>query len=38
MSNVEVIANEAAGAIVERITGRPADRRTIASAVAAVKA
>lgn len=37
MGNVEAIANEAAAAIVERITGRPADRKAIASAVGAVK-
>jgi F-type H+-transporting ATPase subunit b len=38
MSNVEAIANEAAAAIVEHITGRPADLEAIARAIATVKA
>ncbi|MCI0466500.1 MAG: F0F1 ATP synthase subunit B' [Beijerinckiaceae bacterium] len=37
MSNVEGIANDAAAAIVERITGKPADGAAIARAVAAIK-
>ena len=37
MSNVESIARDAAGAIFERILGRPADSNAIAAAVAAVK-
>ena len=37
MTNVESIAREAAGAIVERLLGRPADGEAIAAAVAAVK-
>jgi F-type H+-transporting ATPase subunit b len=37
MSNVESIARDAAGAIFERILGRPADANAIAAAVAAVK-
>lgn len=37
MSNVEAIASEAASAIVQRITGRPADGVAIASAIAALK-
>ncbi|WP_158812778.1 F0F1 ATP synthase subunit B [Methylocapsa sp. S129] len=37
MSNVESIATEAAGAIFERILGRPADSHAIAAAVASVK-
>lgn len=37
MTNVESIAREAAGAIVERLLGRPADGPAIAAAVAAVK-
>lgn len=38
MSNVAPIATETAAAIIERITGRPADKKTIATAVAAIKA
>jgi len=38
MSNVETIANEAAAAIVSRLTGRPADQAAVARAVAAFKA
>jgi len=38
MSNVEEIASEAAAAIVQRITGNPADPQAIARAVAALKA
>jgi F-type H+-transporting ATPase subunit b len=37
MTNVESIARDAAGAIFERILGRPADGQAIAAAVAAVK-
>jgi F-type H+-transporting ATPase subunit b len=37
MTNVESIARDAAGAIFERILGRPADAAAIAAAVAAVK-
>jgi F-type H+-transporting ATPase subunit b len=37
MSNVEAIARDAAGAIYERIIGRPADTSAIADAVAAAK-
>jgi F-type H+-transporting ATPase subunit b len=37
MSNVGTIAGEAAAAIVARITGRPADTRAIAAALAADK-
>ncbi|MGA2044637.1 MAG: F0F1 ATP synthase subunit B [Roseiarcus sp.] len=37
MSNVESIAVDAAGAIFERVLGRPADSAAIAAAVAAVK-
>jgi F-type H+-transporting ATPase subunit b len=37
MANVETIAREATGAIVERILGRPADGQAVADAVAAVK-
>jgi F-type H+-transporting ATPase subunit b len=37
MSNVESIAVDAAGAIFERVLGRPADAAAIAAAVAAVK-
>jgi F-type H+-transporting ATPase subunit b len=33
MANVDAIAADAAGAIVERITGRPADAKTVAAAV-----
>jgi F-type H+-transporting ATPase subunit b len=38
MSNVEAIANEAAAAIVQRITGRPTDPSAISAAIATVKA
>ena len=38
MANVESIAADAAGAIVERITGRPADAKAVAAAVADAKA
>lgn len=38
MSNVETIAGEAAAAIVQRITGRPAAQEAIARAIAALKA
>jgi F-type H+-transporting ATPase subunit b len=38
MSNVEAIANETAAAIVERITGRPANPVAIARAIATAKA
>lgn len=37
MTNVETIAADAAAAIVERITGRPADADTVAAAVASSK-
>jgi F-type H+-transporting ATPase subunit b len=37
MSNVQTIASEAASAIVQRITGRPADGAAIERAVAALK-
>jgi F-type H+-transporting ATPase subunit b len=37
MTNVESIARDAAGAIFERILGRPADQGAIAAAVSAVK-
>jgi F-type H+-transporting ATPase subunit b len=37
MTNVESIARDAAGAIFERILGRPADASAIAAAVASVK-
>ena len=37
MTNVESIAREAAGAIFERILGRPADSNAIAAAVASIK-
>lgn len=37
MTNVENIARDAAGAIFERILGRPADANAIAAAVASVK-
>jgi hypothetical protein len=37
MSNVESIARDAAGAIFERILGRPADADAIAKAVASAK-
>jgi F-type H+-transporting ATPase subunit b len=37
MSNVEAIAREAAGAIYERIIGRPADTSAIADAVTSAK-
>jgi F-type H+-transporting ATPase subunit b len=38
MSHVETIANEAAAAIVQRITGKPADPSAIANAIVALKA
>jgi F-type H+-transporting ATPase subunit b len=38
MSNVEAIAGEAAAAIVQRVTGRPADQDAIARAIAGLKA
>ena len=38
MANVESIAADAAGAIVERITGRPADAKAVAAAIADAKA
>lgn len=38
MANVEGIAGEAAAAIVEHITGKPADPKTIAAALTATKA
>ena len=38
MGNVEAIASEAAAAIVQRITGKPADPKTIARAIATSKA
>jgi F-type H+-transporting ATPase subunit b len=38
MSNAGLIANDAAAAIVERITGRPADPTAIAKAIAALEA
>lgn len=38
MANVESIANDAAAAIVERITGKPAEPKAIAAALAATKA
>lgn len=38
MQNVESIAADAASAIVERITGRPADKSAVASAVSQAKA
>lgn len=37
MTNVEAIARDAAGAIVERILGRPADPNAVAAAVASAK-
>jgi F-type H+-transporting ATPase subunit b len=37
MTNVESIARDAAGAIFERILGRPADAKAVAAAVASVK-
>jgi F-type H+-transporting ATPase subunit b len=37
MSHVETIANEAAAAIVQRITGKPADSSVIAKAIVAFK-
>lgn len=37
MSNVQTIASEAAAAIVQRITGKPADGAAVAKAVAALK-
>jgi F-type H+-transporting ATPase subunit b len=38
MANVESIAADAAAAIVERITGKPADAKAVAAAVAQTKA
>jgi F-type H+-transporting ATPase subunit b len=38
MANVEAIAADAAAAIVQRITGRPADAKAVADAVAGAKA
>jgi len=38
MSNVEAIAGEAATAIVQRITGKPADQDAIARAIAGLRA
>jgi F-type H+-transporting ATPase subunit b len=38
MRNVQAIASDAAAAIVEHITGKPADRDSIAQALAAIKA
>jgi F-type H+-transporting ATPase subunit b len=38
MANVEEIAGEAAAAIVEHITGKPADRKAIDAALATTKA
>ncbi len=38
MGNVESIAADAAAAIVERITGQPADAKAVAAAVASAKA
>jgi F-type H+-transporting ATPase subunit b len=38
MSNVETIAIEAAAAIVEQLTGKPADQQAVARAIAAIKA
>lgn len=38
MSNVETIAADAASAIVERITGKPADQNAVKAAVAQAKA
>lgn len=38
LSNVEAIAGEAAAAIVQRLTGKPADQAAIARAIAALKA
>ncbi len=37
MANVEQIAREAAAAIVEHLTGKPADAKAIAAAIAATK-
>lgn len=37
MANVDAIAADAAAAIVERITGRPADAKTVAAAVSGSK-
>ncbi len=38
MANVELIAADAAAAIIERITGKPADPKAVATAVAQAKA
>jgi F-type H+-transporting ATPase subunit b len=38
MENVEAIANETAAAIVQHITGKPADQNAIAKAIATIKA
>lgn len=38
MANVDAIAADAAAAIIERITGRPADAKAVAAAVASSKA
>jgi F-type H+-transporting ATPase subunit b len=38
MGNVDAIANETAAAIVQHITGKPANQSAIAAAIAAVKA
>jgi F-type H+-transporting ATPase subunit b len=38
MANVEAIANEAATAIVQHITGKPANQEAIARAIATIKA
>ncbi|MGH6856545.1 MAG: F0F1 ATP synthase subunit B' [Methylocella sp.] len=38
MGNVEAIANEAAAAIVQHITGKPADQEAIARAIATIEA
>lgn len=38
MANVEAIAGEAAAAVVQRLTGKPADRTALAQAIAALKA
>ncbi len=38
MGNVGTIANDAAGAIIERLIGRPANPEAVAAAVNSVKA
>ncbi len=38
MANVETIAADAASSIVERLTGRPADKVAVAAAVSQAKA